>query len=96
MRKIVFLLAICLSATVQCKTALADTDKNVRQIIEAARKLEFVLPENRAYLLIKQEWAASPIGVIFGYVDNAAACDEIAKALSNSLGVGPFKCSPIE
>jgi len=75
---------------------IADkADKNVRIMIEATRKLDYALPENRSYLLVKNETIAAPVGVIFGYVDNAAACEGIAAALSRSLGVGTFKCSPI-
>jgi len=76
--------------------ALADkADDNLDIMIEAARKLAFILPENRAYLLIKQETIISPVGVIFGYADNAVACEQIAEAASALLRAGTFKCSPI-
>lgn len=71
-------------------------DRNQRIMIEAARKLEFTGAfDGRAYMLLKREAGGSPVAVVFGYVDNAAACDEIAEALSNPLRVGTFKCAPI-
>jgi hypothetical protein len=86
----------CLFVPSLCQTALAGkAEDNLDVMIDAARKLVFALPENRAYLLVKQESFASPVGVIFGYVDNAAACEDIAEALSNPMRVGTFKCSPI-
>ncbi len=85
----------CITLTTFCPLAHAGTDKNVRIMIEAARKLEHSLQENRSYLLIKNETIASPVGVIFGYMDNVAACEQIADALSNPVRVGTLKCSPI-
>lgn len=85
-----FLAVICLS-----QLAAADADENLETMIEAARQLEWTLPENRAYLLVKNETVESPVGVIFGYVDNKAACQEIAEALSNPVRVGTFQCQPI-
>jgi len=75
--------------------ATADPGENLETMIEAAKQLEWVLPENRAYLLVKNETIESPVGVIFGYVDNRAACQEIAEALSNPVRVGIFQCAPI-
>ncbi len=85
----------CLIVTSLCQSAHADrADANVQIMIDAARKLEFALPENRAYLLVKHATDISAVGVIFGYVDNAAACEQIAEASSNLLRVGTYKCSP--
>lgn len=87
----VFLTVICFP-----QLAAADSDENLETMIEAARQLEWVLPENRAYLLVKNETIESPVGVIFGYVDNRAACQEIAEALSNPAArVGTFQCHPV-
>lgn len=76
--------------------AAADADENLRIMTEAARQLKWPPPENRAYLLVKSETIESPVGVIFGYVDNRAACKEIADALSNPTArVGTFQCHPV-
>ncbi|MGX9351429.1 hypothetical protein ACS3QZ_09505 [Shimia sp. W99] len=86
-----FLMVICLP-----QLAAADPDKNLETMIKAARELEWALPENRAYLLIKNETIESPVGVIFGYVDNRVACQEIAEALSNPAArVGTFQCHAV-
>ncbi len=86
----------CLFVASLWQMALAGkADDNLDIMIEAARKLAFILPENRAYLLIKQETILSPVAVIFGYADNAVACEQIAEAASALLRAGTFKCSPI-
>ena len=76
-----------------------NSDQNLKIMIDAARKLEHSLPENRAYLLIKRETIRSEIGVIFGYTDNDAACRQIAKVLSEGISGGQyprlFECAPI-
>ena len=81
MTKRIFALTALLVVICLPQLAAADADKNLETMIEAARQLEFALPENRAYLLVKNETIESPVGVIFGYVDNRAACQEIAEAL---------------
>lgn len=68
---------------------------NLQILLDAARKLEFSLPEDRAFLLIKQETIVTPVAVIFGYGDNGRACEELASTLSASGLVGTFKCGPI-
>ena len=95
MTKRIFALTALLVVICLPQLAAADADKNLETMIEAARQLEFALPENRAYLLVKNETIESPVGVIFGYVDNRAACQEIAEALSNPVRVGTFQCQPI-
>ena len=80
-------------------------DRNVKIMIEAARKLERPIEELRAlgcaacdgrtYLLVIQETVRAAVAVIFGYVDNAEACEEIAEVLSSAPRAGTFKCSPI-
>ena len=76
-------------------------DPNVRLMVEAARKLElYTSPEcaacdGLAYLLVKQETVRAAVAVIFGYVDNHTACEEIAEVLSNAPSTGTFKCAPI-
>lgn len=73
----------------------ADPDRNVRLMVDAARELSWGR-ENRAYLLVKQETTVAPVAVVFGYADNAAACEELAHALSQPTSrVGTFKCQPI-
>lgn len=96
MTKRIFALTVFLTVICFPQLAAADSDKNLEIMIEAARQLEWVLPENRAYLLVKNETIESPVGVIFGYVDNRAACQEIAEALSNPAArVGTFQCHPV-
>jgi hypothetical protein len=75
----------------------ADTDQNIQIMTDAARQLTWTawMGENRANLLIKQETIAAPVAVVFGYADNAAACDAMARALSQSPAVGTFKCQLI-
>jgi hypothetical protein len=75
----------------------ADSDQNIQIMTDAARHLSWAawMGENRANLLIKQETIAAPVAVVFGYADNAAACEALARALSQSPGVGTFKCQPI-
>ena len=73
----------------------SKVDQNVEIIADAARKLHFALPENRAYFLEKRATIRSEVAVFFGYLDNAAACEQIARILSESLNVGPFGCRPI-
>lgn len=68
---------------------------NVEIMQEAARKLDFSPNANRAYLLVKQETFIAPVAVIFGYGDNASACDALALTLSTSGRDGTFKCQPI-
>lgn len=88
-------LLMLLLAMSQIGSALAESDENLKIVVDAARKLEWSYRDNRAYFLVKQETAMAPVGIIFGYVDNAVACEEIATALSNPVRVGTFKCSPI-
>jgi hypothetical protein len=76
----------------------ADSDQNIQIIIDAARQLtwETWQGENRAQLLVKQETIVAPVALVFGYADNAVACDELALALSQpTSGVGTFKCQPV-
>lgn len=100
MAKKIIVLLVFLFAMSQLGSAFANPDENLKKMMDAARKLEWLeidgtYRENRAYLLVKQETALAPVGIIFGYGDNAAACEEIATALSNPVRVGTFKCSPI-
>ena len=86
-----------------------EAEDNARIMEDAARSLKFSLPENRAYMLEKQsgllggsEW--SQVAVIFGYVDNRAACRDIADALTEKSAllrqvygiVDKFECNPID
>jgi hypothetical protein len=69
--------------------------KNVQTMIQAARTLKFSVPENRAFILEKQEVYVGEVAVIFGYADNRFACQEIADILNASRRAGTFKCHPI-
>jgi hypothetical protein len=60
--------------------------ENLQTMIQGARSLKFGLPENRDYILEKQ---GSEIAVMFGYVDNSSACQDIAE-----VRAGTFKMSP--
>jgi len=76
----------------------ADTNHNLQLMIDAAQQLTWDawMGENRANLLVKQETIIAPVAVIFGYADNAVACEAIARTLSQPEGaVGTFKCQPI-
>jgi hypothetical protein len=77
--------------------ALADAEKNLQIMLDAARKLEwgFYSAQNEAFLLVKNETIEAPVGVIFGYADNKAACEELAETLSKPLTVGTFHCQTI-
>jgi hypothetical protein len=70
-------------------------EENVRTMIQAARSLKFGVPENRAFILEKQETVVAEVAVIFGYGDNRSACQEIADILIASRRAGTFKCHPI-
>jgi hypothetical protein len=73
-----------------------DRTAEVQALIQAARSLKFSVPENRAFILEKQETAVAEVAVIFGYADNRSACQEIADILIASLRAGTFKCHPID
>ncbi|WP_436637129.1 hypothetical protein [Microbaculum sp. FT89] len=71
------------------------SDANVQVLAETARDLKFILPENKAYFLVKQETIHAEVAVIFGYTDNQAACQQIARILTKSFNAGTFQCTPI-
>ncbi len=66
----------------------SEAEGNTRIMEEAARSLAFSTPDNRAYMLEKIAGAAivsdiqSKVAAIFGYVDNRAACKDIADLLT--------------
>ncbi len=94
----VALLVLALGVLANWAVAKAEdrVDRNLRIMLEAARKLELSkAADGYAYLLIKQETAEAPVAVIFGYVDNDAACEELAEILSEAPRGGTFKCSAI-
>jgi hypothetical protein len=82
--------------------AQGRTDRNLSIMLDAARQLEYALPENRTYLLIKRtillgEQIVSPVAVVFGYVDNHDACEQIAVGLSAAaLDGSTFECDAIQ
>ena len=76
----IFTVAILLVTSVAVR---AEPDKNLQIMLQAARSLIFSDEGNRAYLLIKRSSiAASEVAVIFGYLDNRAACKELAEAMT--------------
>jgi tRNA C32,U32 (ribose-2'-O)-methylase TrmJ len=76
----------------------AEVEDNVRTMMQAARSLKFNspvdAPANKAYMLEKQGEIRSQVAVIFGYEDNASACEQIAKMLTESR-VAEFQCQPV-
>jgi hypothetical protein len=75
--------------------ALAQLNsENAKTMIQAARSLKFSVPENRAFILEKQE-PITEVAIIFGYADNRSACQSIAEILIASRREGTFKCHPI-
>lgn len=89
------ILSLALAFVLSSSVIFADPVSNVEIMRDAARKLEWSDPENRAYYLIKNETIVSVVAIIFGYWDNAAACKDLADALSNPVRVGTFDCSPV-
>ena len=85
-----------------------DADDSERIMEEAAASLKFFMPENRAYMLEKHSEPFVPfwskMAVVFGYIDNRAACEEIADAMTKiknadrDPGETPYKfeCNPID
>jgi hypothetical protein len=71
-----------------------NAESNLQIMLRAARSLKLSLPENRPFLLEKAS-SASQVAIIFGYVDNRSACEQIAGALTESLGAGLFRCNAI-
>jgi hypothetical protein len=89
--------SIC-GLTLSAEAALADPDRNAQVMTEAARQLtwEAWAGNNHAYFLMKQETVLAPVAVVFGYADNAVACEALAQTLSQpKTGVGTFKCQPV-
>lgn len=83
-------------ALTMATTAFADTSENLQHALDAANEMKWVLEENRAFLLIKRGAVRSEVGLIFGYVDNERACEQIAAVLSLSGTVGEFVCDAIQ
>lgn len=76
-------------------TIHASTNRNAQVMTEAAQKLTWE-GDNHAYFLVKQETVLAPVAVVFGYADNADACEALAYTLSQpQTGVGTFRCQPI-
>lgn len=76
----------------------ADADRNEQIMAAAAQQLtwESWAADNHAYFLVKQETILAPVAIVFGYADNATACEALAHSLSQpSARVGTFKCQPI-
>jgi hypothetical protein len=86
-----------LGLTLLSGTVNAEPNQNAQIMIDAARQLKWDswMGDNRANLLVKQETVLAPVAVIFGYADNAVACEALARTLSQSPGLGTFRCQPI-
>tara|TARA_R100000935_G_scaffold58751_1_gene97524 strand:+ start:894 stop:1193 length:300 start_codon:yes stop_codon:yes gene_type:complete len=90
--------ATILGITLTSGAVHADTNHNLQIMIDAARQLTWDdwMGNNHANLLVKQETLVTPVAVIFGYADNAVACEALAHALSQpQTRAGTFKCQPI-
>jgi hypothetical protein len=83
-------IALCMLAVLQQHAFAQTANSNVKTMIDAARHLE-----SQAFLLVKRSTVRSPVAVIFGYVDNEAACHEIAATLTASGAAGTFECDAI-
>lgn len=83
------------AALAMTTTTTADAQSNLQLALDAARKMEWVLDENRALLLIKRETIRSVVGLVYRYADNEAACEQIARVLSQSGTVGTFVCDAV-
>ncbi len=107
-RAILVAVALCCFVIAQSASA-GDVEENARVMEKAARSLTFSLPDNRAYMLEKQSGLVgdagwSQLAVIFGYVDNGAACRDIADALTEKSVLlrkvygfaDKFECNPID
>lgn len=86
---------VAIMALMTLPASAESVEDNLQRMLEAARGLSFEDPPARAFLLEKLATMRSPVAVVFGYADNAAACDEVASALSASGTAGTFQCSPI-
>ena len=83
-------------ALTMATSAFADTSNNLQHALDAAKKMEWALEGDKAFLLIKRGLVRSEVGLIFGYADNERACEEIAIALSRSGTAGEFECDAVQ
>lgn len=88
MRKI-----LLLTLLISMPTAIV-AEENLELVLDAARKMDWPY-ENRPFLLIKRETVRAGVALIFGYVSNEEACEDLAAALSETTGVGTFECDAI-
>jgi len=96
MKALLFSLPLAFAAAIASSQSLEYVEANRQIMLDAARALAWPDPlpgfeENRAYLLIKTQTIRAPVGIIFGYHDNADACWELARDLSaaaNARGFG--------
>jgi hypothetical protein len=102
MKKVARILLVLVAAAFTLNGAAAEdrVDRNLQIMLEAARNLEWGGGpdlDQRAYILVKSHTVRSPVGIIFGYVDNEAACQQIAKELSDARMplVDSFECDPV-
>jgi hypothetical protein len=76
--------------------ALGDADKNLQIMLDAARKLE---PAHsnwpHAFMLVKTSIVRSPVAVVFGYIDNGAACEELATGLNQVYPQHRYECDEV-
>ncbi len=70
--------------------------RNLQKMVTAAQSLErSMFADGYTYMLVKQGTVRSPVAIMFGYLDNAVACEEIADILNEAETAGTFKCHPI-
>lgn len=58
--------------------------------------MNYSIPENRAFFLVKEGLVSSRTAVIYGYADNESACEEIALALAASPNFMSYHCESID
>lgn len=72
-------------------------DENLQRVLEAARSLDWgdaVLPDQRAYLLVKTRTIRSPVALIFGYANNLEGCLELAADLTDAANARALSPGP--
>ena len=95
MKRIAVVIGFVGLLTVQALAQQQNQTPEFQALLRAARSLKFSVPENRAFILEKQETFPTEVAIVFGYADNRSACQSIADILIASRREGTFKCHPI-
>jgi hypothetical protein len=95
LKPLIVALPAVLVSSMACSQSLDYVEGNRQVMLDAARSLMWPEPPlgaepNRAYLLVKTQTIRAPIAIIFGYADNAAACEELARDLSTAANARGF------